>query len=199
MSIIVGGSSDLGIRSITQTDDSLNITATNAVSYNQAQYNTLLGRRFYVEIHEEVSGSTTNYYRFQMPSESEGYYVALQNRQFKSSEEAASLEILWYTSDYTVGDEITSFNENGLSTQTATMVVNEISEPTDLGTVRETDMTGSGGNPSSSSGGISQDLGYRVYAADSDFVLAITNEDNASQTIHVSYTWFELPTELFNT
>lgn len=165
---------------------------------DQAELATLEGVRFDAEIDEEFGVNETKYFLFDMPDESEEFAIALQNRNFQTAEGFAEYEILWNSTGFVAGTEIPSFNENKRSTELGGMRVYRLddgTDPTDDGDVRESGFTGQDGF-FSGSGSVDPRLGIRVYD-DTFFILKITNGPDA-QRIKCAYEWFKIPTTTLN-
>ena len=170
----------------------LSKSRTRVVSLTQAELSTAEGIRFYTEYDKVFSTGETVYLLYQMPAIESGFVVALQERRFKSLSGEAEVEILWDSTGVTPGTPLPSFNENRNSVNTSNMITSVIATPTTDGTVRETDfLTGSGAG-SNSSGDISPDSGSRIYSPSSFFIAKVTNNHNADNRIHLSYTHAEI-------
>lgn len=154
---------------------------------------TMSGSRFYAEAELNLAAGVTDYVLFQMPGKNSGLTVGLQNRQFKSLNGEASIEILWDSDYLNDGVLIESFNENNASDEVSQMEVRSGITVNVEGTVRESDfLTGSGAG-SNSSGDVSAELGFRLYKPGTFFIAKITNDHNAENKIKIAYSWVEAP------
>lgn len=170
-----------------------------SLSLSQAEFYTSQGLRFYVEFDQVLTSGETVWLLYQMPPESSGYYVALQERDFKSLNGDAAITVYWDSAGFTPGTPLQSFNENRLfEANTGNMIVSEIAAPSVPGTIRERDFVSGVGTGSGSSGGISATLGSRIYSPDSFFILQIENLHAQNNRIHVRYAWGEIPTVTYN-
>lgn len=171
-------------------------------SLTQQELFTVEGERFYSFYDETFAAGETKYIQFFNPSDS-GVAVGLQNRTFKSFNEAADLKILWdYTITGGVGASISVFNENngfrsvGGSVETGNkLLVNLVpnANVTNEGIIREPDFLTASGAGSNSSGGVSADVGFRLYVPDTGFITKITNLDtNNANRILIAYSWIEV-------
>ena len=164
----------------------------------QAEYFTANGLRFYVEYDKVFTSGEVVWLLYQMPPELSGYYVSLQERDFKSLNGDAAITVYWDSTGFTPGTPIDSFNENRLfEANTGNMIVSEIAAPSVPGTIREQDFVSGIGTGSGSAGGISATLGSRIYSPDSFFILKIENLHAQSNRIHVRYAWGEIPVTEF--
>jgi hypothetical protein len=158
---------------------------------------TIDGRRCYCEYDRQFAAGEEQFILYNLPLGSDKV-VALQNRTFKTETNVAELEILWDSTGFNIGAAVPIFNENNFyRNRNPQFVVNEIDTPSNLGVVRETDFTGSGGF-FTSSGGISPSLGARFYNEGTFFIARVIN-GGAAQRIKLTYTWLELAKGLFRT
>ncbi len=163
-------------------------------SMSQSEYFTAVGKRFVVDYDEIYAGGETKYILYQMPPASSGYFVALQERRFKSRDAAAEIEILWDSTGFTPGTPLPSFNENrNFESDTGLMIVSVIAPPTNEGTVREVDFVTQSGTGNNTSGDISAETGSRIYSPGSFFIAKVTNLDNGTNRIKLAYNWAEFP------
>lgn len=167
-------------------------------SLDQAEVATLLGFRHYVEFDAQLGVNDERYFLFDMPLQSSGFVVALQNRGFQTEQAFAEFQILWDAVGFVAGNEIISFNENRIQNTPAKMKIYHLNGgeggtiPTDDGTVRESGWAGASGGTPARSPGISPALGFRVYD-ESNFIFKLINGSTA-QRVRFSYSWFEIPT-----
>lgn len=168
-------------------------------SMSLAEYYTANGLRFYVEYDKVFTSGEVVWLLYQMPPESSGYYVALQERDFKSLNGDAAITIYWDSTGFTPGTPLQAFNENRIfEANDGNMVTSVITAPSVPGTIREQDFVSGVGTGSGSSGGISSTLGSRIYSPDSFFIAKIENLHAQSNRIHVRYAWGEIPVENYN-
>lgn len=160
-------------------------------TFTEGEMLTIEGNRFYSEYSKVFTAGEVVYIRYLAPPDSSGFFMALQNRIFKSLNGEADLEILWDSTGVDVGAKQPTFNENRMSQNQSRTTVNLVTSVGGEGTVRESDfLTGSGAG-SNSSGDVSPELGYRIYGPDSSFIAKITNLHNSDNRIKLSYSWVE--------
>lgn len=167
-------------------------------SASMAEMASMSGYRFDVTIDEEFGANEIKYFLFDMPLDTEGIAVILQNRTIQTSKSIAYYDILWDSTGYAPGSTIPSFNENKRSSNTPKMVVFRLDDgtnPVAEGTIRESGFAGSDGGGATGTGAINPGLGVRVYD-DSFFIIKVTNGSTA-QRVKVAYEWYEVPLEMF--
>lgn len=170
---------------------------TKCVNVTQVEADTKEVQRYYVEVDSTFTAGVPRYFVFKMPTTADAKIVELHLRNFKTYDSAADLKILWNSTGIVEGTQFNTWNENRITTGLPNQSALEVFEVTVTGDgdLRESDFAGSGGNPISSSGGISADNGHRIYSPDSNFVLKVTSP--ATQRVHVQYSFVEKPAAFY--
>lgn len=195
MTILFDSSIDL--QNVTETFPSLAKPRLLVSSLDQGDIAVFDGHKFESSVTLSIPAGATRYIRYKMPTTASGKIVGLSNRNFKSLNGEATLDILWNTTGNIDGTSVPIFNQNRNSPLLSEMVINVVTGTTG-GLIRESDFLARIGIGSNSSGSISPELGLRLYSPDSDFVAKIVNTHNATNLIQLSYAHIEFHVEDLN-
>lgn len=176
--------------------ESLTQARMDVTNINSVELATSEGKRYYMEYDRVFANNETQYFSFDMPTSADGLIAAFQNRDFKSFTGPAEIEIIWDPTNVVRGTQINTWNENQLFGKQVNQSGLKIYEADsfDGGISRENDFIS---NDSPSSGGVSDAVGYRLYAPDEVAIVRVSNLDNVAQRIHLSYSWIEIPDTFF--
>lgn len=152
---------------------------------------TVSGRRFSNTFDIQYSGGETRYFLYSLPIEAQ-VTVGLQNRIFKSKDGEAEIEILWDSTGFTEGTITPVFCEYNKYTGNNLFRTSEITAPSVEGILRESDFLTATGKGSNTSGAVASKLGFRLYEPGTFFIAKVTNLENSTNRIHLSYSWIEL-------
>ncbi|AGH57579.1 hypothetical protein PYDG_00048 [Pseudoalteromonas phage pYD6-A] len=168
-----------------------------AVSTNEAY--TAAGVRFSQQFDEIFGNSETKYFLYELPIGST-VAVGLQQRLYKSRDGATEIEILWNSTELTgriPNDVYNEYNKYAVN-DTNQFRVSEISVPATEGDVRETDFITASGTGNNTSGGVSADVGYRIYHPGTFFIAKVTNLEDKPNRIILGYSWIEISEDIID-